>query len=137
MKAEPARSAGMEEAVPHGGFDIEVVIGTALSIGVLISAGLVILGLAWHWLTTGQLTFHLPFTGANLFDVIAQSIRRVVNDHDRSIGVIWLGLAVLMLTPYARVVASVIYFAFADRDWKFTAITLFVLAVLTISLFIR
>lgn len=42
-----------------------------------------------------------------------------------------------MLTPYARVVASVIYFAFADRDWKFTAITLFVLIVLTVSLFIR
>ena len=43
-----------------------------------------------------------------------------------------LGIAILILTPYARAIASVVYFA-SRKDLKFLAITLFVLAVLTVS----
>jgi len=46
-----------------------------------------------------------------------------------------VGLAVLMLTPYARVLASVLYFALVERSAKYTIFTGFVLAVLTYSLF--
>jgi len=44
-----------------------------------------------------------------------------------------LGLVILMMTPYVRVVVSTLFFGF-KRDWKYTVITLFVLAVLTGSL---
>jgi uncharacterized membrane protein len=44
-----------------------------------------------------------------------------------------LGLVLLMLTPYLRVVASAVYFAFS-RNYKYVAITLIVLAMLTASL---
>jgi len=43
-----------------------------------------------------------------------------------------LGIAILILTPYARAIASVVYFA-SRKDLKFLAITMFVLAVLTVS----
>lgn len=47
------------------------------------------------------------------------------------------GLAVLLLTPYVRVAASMLYVAVAERNWKYTAFTGFVFAVLTYSLFLR
>jgi uncharacterized membrane protein len=48
--------------------------------------------------------------------------------------VLQLGLIVLLATPVARVVASVILFA-AERDGRYVAITLFVLCVLLVSTF--
>jgi uncharacterized membrane protein len=44
-----------------------------------------------------------------------------------------LGIAILMLTPYVRVILSVIHFS-RERNIKYVLITLFVLALLTISL---
>jgi uncharacterized membrane protein len=48
--------------------------------------------------------------------------------------VLQLGLIVLLATPVARVLASVILFA-AEGDRKYVAITLFVLCVLIVSTF--
>ncbi len=47
-----------------------------------------------------------------------------------------LGVALLILTPYARAVMSVIYFC-STRNIKYLVITAFVLAVLTASLIIH
>jgi uncharacterized membrane protein len=44
-----------------------------------------------------------------------------------------LGVMVLLLTPYARIVAAVVYYA-VERDWKYVSITLFVFAVVTCGL---
>jgi uncharacterized membrane protein len=47
-----------------------------------------------------------------------------------------LGIAILMLTPYVRVILSVIHFS-REKNVKYVLITFFVLALLTISLAIR
>jgi uncharacterized membrane protein len=47
-----------------------------------------------------------------------------------------LGIAILLLTPYIRAVMSVFYFA-SVKNVKYFIITLFVLAILTISLTIH
>ena len=47
-----------------------------------------------------------------------------------------LGAAILILTPYARTIMAVIYFA-SRKNIKYLFITLFVLAVLTLSLAIH
>lgn len=47
-----------------------------------------------------------------------------------------IGIVVLILTPYARVVVSAIYFAW-KRDFKYLAITLIVLLTLTLSLILH
>ena len=48
-------------------------------------------------------------------------------------GIVQLGLLVLIATPIARVVLSVVVF-FRQRDWLYVAITLAVLTLLTYSL---
>jgi uncharacterized membrane protein len=45
------------------------------------------------------------------------------------------GLAILLLTPYVRVVASFFYFAFIENNAKYAVFTSIVLGVLTYSLF--
>jgi uncharacterized membrane protein len=47
-----------------------------------------------------------------------------------------LGLVILILTPFVRVLMSVFYFA-QERNIKYILITLFVLVLLTISLAVR
>ena len=44
-----------------------------------------------------------------------------------------VGLVVLLATPVARVIVSIVEYA-VERDWTFTALTLIVLAELTASL---
>ena len=44
-----------------------------------------------------------------------------------------LGILVLILTPYIRVVVSIVYFA-RERDYRYVLLTLFVLVVLSLSL---
>jgi uncharacterized membrane protein len=48
-----------------------------------------------------------------------------------------IGIAVLMITLFLRVLVSMVYFFFVLRNWKYTLFTLFVLLVLTRSLFLR
>jgi uncharacterized membrane protein len=55
---------------------------------------------------------------------------------DKALWLMTLGIAVLILTPYARVILSVLYFI-GKRDMKYAFITLFVLILLTISLLVR
>ena len=46
-----------------------------------------------------------------------------------------VGLLVLIATPVMRVAVSILAFA-ADRDWRFVAITISVLAILLVSLLV-
>ena len=48
-----------------------------------------------------------------------------------------LGIITLLLTPYVRVLASFVLFAFVERNAKYAVFTGFVLAVLSYSLFLR
>ena len=48
-----------------------------------------------------------------------------------------LGITALLLTPYVRVLASLLFFAFVAHNWKYSAFTGFVFAMLTYSLFLR
>ena len=52
---------------------------------------------------------------------------------DKAIFIMVLGISILILTPYMRVIMSVFYFIW-ERNIKYVGITLFVLIVLTISL---
>jgi uncharacterized membrane protein len=47
------------------------------------------------------------------------------------------GIVVLLLTPYVRVLASMLYFAAVEHNLKYTLFTGFVFSVLTYSLFLR
>ena len=122
----PDRSRGMD-----------AVVGWVLLAGVASSMTLIVAGLAWHWATTGDLHFDYQLAGTTVAQFVVTDVRQLASGETRPRLLLNLAIALLMLTPYARVVASLLYFAVVEHDWKYTAFTGFVLTVLTLSLFGR
>ena len=124
---------------------MELVISYVLRSGVLLSATIILVGILWFALTqdTGYarvlphhlrdiLTFH-RHSGPGFFPTNLQAVVRGAAA-GKPYAVIELGMLLLILTPVIRVALSVVFFL-SQRDWLYVGITLFVLAVLMISLF--
>jgi uncharacterized membrane protein len=116
---------------------MEVLVGYVLLAGVMLSVLLIAAGLAWRLIATGRLTVEYSLSDMNLAQFAATEVRLVTAGELRPRLLINLGIVVLMLTPFARVLASVLFFAFGERNLKYTVITAFVLTVLSYSLFLR
>ena len=116
---------------------MDVLVSYVLLTGVVTSVILVVLGLAWRWLNTGQLGVDYRISGMNLFEFVIDDLRQVTSAEVRPRLLVSLGIAALMLTPYVRVLASLLFFAFAEHNRKYVVFTGFVLSVLTFSLFLR
>ncbi len=117
--------------------DMDVLVGYILQIGVLLSMVLVAAGLFWTWLRTGGLVLNYHITGMNLFEFVVSEVRLALHGALGPRLLVNLGITALMLTPFVRVAASVVYFIGVLKNWKYTLFTAFVLAVLTYSLFLR
>lgn len=128
------RSSARNEETEHR---MEGLIGYVLLGGMALSVLLIIAGLVWRLIATGHLTVEYSLSGMNLAQFAAAEVRLVTGGELRPRLLINLGMVVLMLTPFARVLASVLFFAFAERNLKYTVITGFVLCVLGYSLFLR
>ncbi len=126
-----------EDAKLRHHFDMEILIGYILLIGVLLSAVLLTLGFIWRWERSGNLHFQHTIAGMNFYEFVLISFRQITSHELRPRVMVNMGIAVLMLTPFVRVLASVFYFALAEHNWKYTLFTGFVLGVLTYSLFLR
>lgn len=115
-------------------FDIERLVGLTLQLGVLTSLALIAVGLAWHRSTSGtwQLDYTLPATTVGGF--VVADVRQAAAVPARPRLLVNLGIAVLLLTPYVRVLASMLYFVFVERNLKYGLFTAFVLGMLTYSL---
>ncbi len=118
-------------------FDMESLVGYILLTGVLLSVALLAVGFVWRWLRVGNLRFEHSIVGMNFFEFISSTLRQMASRAFRPRLFLNMGIAVLMLTPFVRVLASVFYFAFVEHNWKYTLFTAFVLTVLTYSLFLR
>jgi uncharacterized membrane protein len=117
--------------------DMDTLVGYILLDGVLASLVLIVTGLCWRWLKTGQLWLDYQISGMNLFQFVVEEIRLAAHGAVRPRLFVNLGIAVLMLTPFLRVMASVVYFMIVLNNRKYTFFTLMVLLVLTYSLFLR
>lgn len=118
-------------------FDMDVLVGSILQIGVLVSMALIAFGVVWRLLQSGSLGFDYSITGMNFFEFVLSDLQQMLAGTFRPRLFANLGLATLMLTPYVRVFASMLYFALAERNPKYTLFTGFVFVVLTYSLFLR
>lgn len=116
---------------------IELMVGYILLIGVLLSVGLIISGTVWNLILNHSLSTSFTISNVNYFDFFRSSLSQLFHGAIQPRLLISLGIATLMLTPYLRVLASFIYFAFFARNMKYTLFTLFVFTVLTYSLFLR
>jgi uncharacterized membrane protein len=70
--------------------------------------------------------------GRNFFDFMIELFK---GDYagNRAVFLMSVGVVILILTPYVRLLMSVLYFAW-EKNTKYIFITLFVLVLLTISL---
>jgi uncharacterized membrane protein len=116
---------------------LETVISYLLIIGVVASLVLIVTGLVLFYLTYGHLNLLLTdqdmfIRGNDFFNFLYRLVTRQYAMNN-AIFFIVLGIVVLLLTPFLRVVASVIYFAWR-KEPKYVLITVFVLVALTLSL---
>jgi uncharacterized membrane protein len=125
------------ETAPSRDAQMDALVGYLLLSGVSLSVALVALGLLWHFLRTGTFQLAYPIGGMNLFEFLLAEIRIAGQGRVRPRTLVDAGIAVLLLTPYLRVLASMLYFLFVQRNWKYSLFTAVVLGVLTFSLFLR
>ncbi len=115
---------------------LETAISYVLIVGVVISLLLEIVGVILFYHTYGRLDISQDTSvfirGRDFFSYIYQQFTGTRPDGS---GIFFMtgGIIVLVLTPYVRLISSVIYFAW-EKDVKYVLITLFVLAVVTLSL---
>lgn len=109
-------------------FEIEDFISLSLRIGVIISSGIIGLGLLLLLISgyTGSPTDNFPITFQQVWTGLLQL---------KPLAVIAAGLLVLLATPIFRVAASMVSFFF-QRDYQYTFIAGYVLFMLLLSLFL-
>ena len=123
----------------NSGSKFEQAIGHILITGVAISLVLEVIGIFIFYLSYGHFrilegrTFFIH--GRNFLYSLLELFRGGA-PHQKGLWLMSLGIAVLVLTPYSRVVLSVLYFA-RERNVKYVLIALFVLTLLTTSLAIQ
>jgi len=137
MRSSRHLSGNRRQSTESSAFDVEILVGSILLGGVTISSALLEFGLAWHRLLTGQFELDYPLVSTNFAQFLLADIRDLFSNTIQPRSLINLGLAVLMATPYLRVLTSIVYFAFIERNWKYSLFTSFVFAVLTYTLFQR
>lgn len=116
---------------------MDFLVGYLLLGGVALSMALIVAGLIWRFLRIGHFSLDRQLAGMNLFEFLLTEIRMATSGKLSPQTLIDGGIAVLMLTPYLRVLTSMVYFMVGLRNWKYTVFTGIVLGVLTFSLFIR
>ncbi len=129
----PARDPHPPERRAASGLEVETLVASVLIGGLAASVTLIAVGVLWLRASTGtfQLDYLLPATDVAAF--ILGDIRRAASPTVGPRRLINLGVGVLMVTPYLRVLASLLYFVVA-RSWKYSLFTAFVLAALTYSM---
>jgi uncharacterized membrane protein len=117
--------------------DMDMLVGYILLIGVLLSLLLILIALTWKWKLTGNVEFEYKLSGLNFFQLAMHEFRLVAAGSVSPRLMLSLGILVLMLTPFIRVLVSMVYFIVALKNWKYTLFTAFVMVMLTYSLFLR
>jgi uncharacterized membrane protein len=116
---------------------MDALIGCVLLAGVVTSMVLIVAGLIWHWVISGHLGVAYTIPKMNLFEFVSAELRDLMAGQLRPRLLVSLGITALLLTPYVRVLASLLFFALVEHNWKYSAFTGFVFAMLTYSLFLR
>ena len=115
-------------------YDIESVMGSLLITGVIISGAVVLFGgIVYLYQMGSSLPHYKTFRGE---PTDLRSVKQIVNGviHFDSLAIIQLGLLLLIATPIARVIFSVIGFL-AEKDYFYVLISLLVLAIIGFSIF--
>jgi len=124
------------EPLKENNSKIEVILSYILITGVIVSLLLMISGMVLFYLESGSFNISrdpsMFIKGSNFFSFILD-IFKGNGPENTALLLLTIGTIILMLTPFIRVVASLIYFIWI-RDKKYIFITLIVLIILIITL---
>ena len=115
-------------------FDIEDLVSSILRNGMLISMGFIIASLVFRWIGNEEASFGPNLQAKSIPTMILSDLPKLGLPNFRPSLLLHLGVAVLLLTPYVRVFASMVYFTLIERSRKYVLFTSFVLLILTIIL---
>ncbi|MGC8569057.1 MAG: DUF1634 domain-containing protein [Nitrososphaeria archaeon] len=119
--------------------DFNDAIAYALRGGVILSAALLLLGLALLVINgrSGQYTVSQIASTASLVNSSYFNARAIITGVQtmNPVSIMFLGLVVLIATPIVRVVLGIAQFM-KEKDWLYTAITLIVFFNLIFAIFI-
>ena len=124
------------DIIGSGESKLETTISYLLIIGVIFSLILEAIGLILFYYSFANLNIlenEVVFIRGNDFFSFVVTLFQGENIQNNAILFMTLGLVTLILTPYVRVITSVIYFAW-KKNKKYLLVTLFVLVLLTASL---
>jgi uncharacterized membrane protein len=112
---------------------VEMFLGRLLRWGVLLAALVVFIGGVWFVASSYEVPQdYRTFRGEPVeLRAVPQIVQQAIALHP--LGLIQFGLLLLIATPVARVVFSVLGFAL-ERDWMYVVITLLVLGLLIYTL---
>ena len=103
--------------------------------GVIVSLLLEVIGVIIFYHSYGSLAISrdagMYIRGSDFFTFIREQFQK--HAQGNAIQFMTAGIIVLILTPYIRLIASVLYFGW-EKNIKYVLITLFVLVVVTLSL---
>lgn len=125
-----------KESRPRSIPSMERVVGMILLGGVSLSVCSIGAGLLWQWASTGYARFDYALPHAHFARFMLGELTAVFREGMAPHRLVNIGIIALLLTPYLRVVLSMAYFIFIDRNYKYGVITGFVGAILTYSLFL-
>lgn len=115
---------------------LEALISYLLIIGVIVAVVLEVIGITLYYGSYGNVAYsqaqNVYITGENFFAFVIERLQNLLVT-ENALTFMTVGIIVLVLVPFVRAIASCIYFAW-EKNWKYVAITLFVLIVLTVSL---
>jgi uncharacterized membrane protein len=124
------------DVLGSGESKLETAISYLLILGVVISLFLEVIGLILFYRSYSNLNILensvVFIRGENFFSFV-RTLFQWENMQNSALLFMTSGLVVLILTPYIRVIMSVIYFAW-KKNSKYVLMTLFVLITLTVSL---
>ena len=119
-----------------GTFDREPFIGFILRVGCLLSAFCIGVAFIGQSATSSLRHFEGPIQGTNVADLLLDGLTRIRSLHEWPDVLLDIGIASLLLTPYARLLASWWYFAAIERNKRYAFFTGIVSLVLTYVLFL-
>ncbi len=124
----------MPDKHPINDIDIESTMGRLLRFGVLVSAIVVLAGSVLYLAERGtDLSDHHKFRGEPAS--LTYPKRIIMDSLDlQSDAIIQLGLIILILTPVARILFSIIGF-FLEKDYLYVCIGVLVLTIIAVSYF--
>ncbi len=114
--------------------DFEDLISRILTFGVIFSIIFLLIGVIIYLIQTKEIVLEENWTlkGENLFIVLINIFNNIFQNN-LSYTFMAIGILLLMLTQYIRVIVSVAYFSII-KDWKYVVITLIVFIILTLSI---